>query len=514
MQDAQAWPGPAFGYRTSRMFEAAELGRKVSKRDFSAQELPLRERLLELQRRLTSADFPVLILLGGGDASGRSETANVLKEWLDVRYIETHSFGRFAHEEDHRPPSWKFWRTLPPKGRIAIYVGSWYTEAVEARAAGRSGAGKLQGALEHIRTFETMLADDGALILKFWLHIPYETQKRRLEKLAKNKLTAWRVTKESWAALRRYDQRLEAAAEAIRRTDSAETPWFLVESVCERYRSLTLAETVARSIEERLKAPRASRPPSLGPLDTALPARLDGERTVLEKVEQGEPKDDPSYEKKLEKLQEKLGRLTWEAFDQRVSTVLVFEGWDAAGKGGAIRRVSSAVDARLLRVISIAAPTDEEKAHHYLWRFWRHVPVDGRVTVYDRSWYGRVLVERVEGFAQPEEWKRAYREINEFEDELVSHGTVLLKFFLHITPEEQLRRFKERETVAYKQHKITEEDYRNRAKWKDYEAAIDELVARTSTRVAPWALIGANDKRSARLEVLSRVVRGLEAGLK
>lgn len=496
------------------MFEAAELGRKVSKEDFAAQVMPLRERLLDVQRRLTGADFPVLLLLGGGDASGRSETANVLKEWLDVRFIETHSFGRFAHEADHRPEAWKFWRTLPPKGRIAIYVGSWYTETIEARAAGRLGMGRFRGALERIRGFETMLADDGALILKFWLHIPYRVQKRRLEKLADDKLTAWRVTKESWAALDRYEERLQAAGEAISRTDSGETPWFLVESSCERYRSLTLAETIARRIDERLRAPRPTTPPSLGPLDTELPQALDGDRTVLDRVEQRAPGDDPGYDRRLKKLQERLGRLTWEAFNQRVSTVLVFEGWDAAGKGGAIRRVSAAIDARLLRVISIAAPTDEEKAHHYLWRFWRHVPMDGRVTVYDRSWYGRVLVERVEGFAPPEAWKRAYREINEFEEALVRHGTVLLKFFLHITPEEQLRRFEERETISYKQHKITEEDYRNRAKWKDYERAIDEMVARTSTLDAPWRLVGANDKKSARLEILGRVVEALEDRLK
>ncbi len=496
------------------MFESVELGRKVAKDEYAAQVMPLRGRLLDLQRRLTGADFPVLVLLGGSDASGRSEAANVLKEWFDVRFLETHSFGKFAREEDHRPERWKHWRTLPPKGRVAIYVGSWYTNVLDRRTVGNLGGGKFRDALEHISTFENMLADDGALILKFWLHIPYAVQKRRLQKLAKNKRTAWRVTDESWAALDRFDKRLRAAAEAIQRTDSGQTPWFLVESACERYRNLTIAETIAQRVDERFRHARRSSPPSLGPLNSVLPDRLEDDHSVLHKIEQGDAKADPKYERKLERLQEKLGELTWRAFEQRVSTVLVFEGWDAAGKGGAIRRVSAAVDARLLRVISIAAPTDEEKSHHYLWRFWRHVPVDGRVTVYDRSWYGRVLVERVEGYAMTDEWKRAYREINEFERELVEHGTVLLKFFLHITPDEQLRRFKERETIAYKQHKISEEDYRNRSKWTQYEAAIDEMVARTSTLTAPWGLIGANNKRSARLAVLDRVVGALEDRLK
>ena len=189
-----------------------------------------------------------------------------------------------------------------------------------------------------------------------------------------------------------------------------------------------------------------------------------------------------SYERKLPRLQGELRELARLAYEHGRPAVLVFEGWDAAGKGGSIRRMTEALDARQFRVVPVAAPTDEERAHHYLWRFWRHVPRDGRITVFDRSWYGRVLVERVEGFAAEAEWRRAYDEINEFELQLVSHGTALVKFWLHLSPEEQLRRFSEREVVPWKQHKLTGEDWRNRERWQDYLAAVNDMLVFTDRR--------------------------------
>jgi AMP-polyphosphate phosphotransferase len=236
-------------------------------------------------------------------------------------------------------------------------------------------------------------------------------------------------------------------------------------------------------------------------------------RTVLDTVDFSQIIADKEYEKQLSLYQGQLHRLAWEAHRQQRSTLIVLEGWDAAGKGGSIRRMTQAMDARLYRVISTSAPTDEERNHHYLWRFWRHIPRAGMVTIYDRSWYGRVLVERVEGFATEMEWKRAYLEINGFEENLAKHGIIVLKFWVHIDPEEQLKRFKEREIVPYKRHKITEEDWRNREKWDDYVTAIDDMVARTSTEFAPWILVAGNDKRFARLKVLQSVCLHLEKEL-
>ncbi len=223
--------------------------------------------------------------------------------------------------------------------------------------------------------------------------------------------------------------------------------------------------------------------------------------------------DDKAYRRAMEQYSDQLYDLAWKARAQGVNTVAVFEGWDAAGKGGAIRRVTQAMDARLYRVISVAAPSDEEKAHHYLWRFWRHVPRQGFHTIYDRSWYGRVLVERIEGFATDFAWQRAYNEINSFEEQLVDHGTVVLKFWVHIDPEEQLRRFREREQTPWKQHKITAEDWRNRERWADYERAVTDMVVRTSTEIAPWTLVPGNDKRVARVEILKTYCERLAAAL-
>jgi polyphosphate kinase 2 (PPK2 family) len=223
--------------------------------------------------------------------------------------------------------------------------------------------------------------------------------------------------------------------------------------------------------------------------------------------------DKDKVDERIAVFQGTLNQLQRRAYKNRVSTIMVFEGWDAAGKGGAIRRVTAALDARDYRVIPIAAPSDEERAQHYLWRFWRHLGRAGRVTIFDRSWYGRVLVERVEGFASEKEWMRAYAEINQFEDQLVDRGVVLVKYWLHVTKDEQLRRFKEREATPHKQWKLTPEDWRNRDRWQAYEDAVNDMIERTSTRDAPWTLVEANDKSYARLKVLETMCDRLERGL-
>ena len=193
--------------------------------------------------------------------------------------------------------------------------------------------------------------------------------------------------------------------------------------------------------------------------------------------------------------------------------ICVFEGNDAAGKGGAIRRITRSLDARFYRVIPVGAPAEEERAQPYLWRFWRHLPRQGRFTIFDRSWYGRVLVERVEELCSEHDWMRAYTEINEFEEQLINHGTILTKFWLAITPEEQLQRFQAREETGYKRFKITDEDWRNRARWPDYERAVCDMVDRTSTEYAAWSLVEANDKRHARIKVLRTLCENLEKNL-
>jgi polyphosphate:AMP phosphotransferase len=357
------------------------------------------------------------------------------------------------------------------------------------------------------------------LILKFWMHLDKRSQQQRLEKLHSDMLTRWRVTREQWDNWKRYDRFIEAGEEIITRTSLANAPWMIVEGGDERYRSLTVASAIRDAIRKRLNGANDNRAPTSagvirGKVRRPSVSTVHSKRqTIITKLDMTQRSDAKHYKAALERLQGRLNRLHRRAQRRGVSTILVFEGWDAAGKGGAIRRITAAIDARATQVIPIAAPTEEERAQHYLWRFWRHLARRGRVTIFDRSWYGRVLVERIEGFATEAEWTRAASEINQFESQLIAHGIVLVKYWIHITRDEQLRRFRARARSAYKSWKLTDEDWRNRKQWAAYELAVNDMIERTSTGQAPWTLVEANDKLFARLKVLTTVCERLEARL-
>ena len=505
------------------MFEAAELGRKVSSEEYKARVPALREELLDVQSGLREAKrTPVIILFGGVDGAGKSESVNLLNEWMDPRWLLTRAYGQPSDEESERPEYWRFWRDLPPRGRIGFFLSAWYSRPFIDRVHRRLSRAEFQTRLDEIIEFERGLTDDGALILKFWMHLDKQSQKTRLKKLQKDPLTRWRVTREHWDNWKLYGRFIEAAEEMITRTSLAAAPWAIVEGADERYRSLTVATTIRDAIRKRLAegtggaapAPhgsgRATRRTTAAPSKSR---RLANQPTILSRLDMSRRVDQQRYRTKLERLQGRLNDLHRRAQRRGVSTILVFEGWDAAGKGGAIRRLTAAIDARSCQVIPIAAPTEEERAQHYLWRFWRHLARRGRVTIFDRSWYGRVLVERVEGFASEREWMRAYGEINQFEGQLVAHGIVLVKYWIHITKEEQLKRFRARERATYKRWKLTDEDWRNRKRWEAYEQAVNDMVERTSTRQAPWTLVEANDKYAARLKVLDTLCDRMDAHL-
>jgi polyphosphate:AMP phosphotransferase len=489
------------------MFEAAEVGRKLSKQEYKRRLPELRAGLLEAQQQLRAAPFPVIVVFAGVDGAGKGETVNLLNEWMDPRWIVTRAFGDPDDEERERPEQWRFWRELPPRGRLALFLSSWYSRPVLDRAYRRISRVRFEHQLRRLAQFEQTLADDGVLILKFWMHLDKEGQRKRLNALEKDPLTRWRVTRLQWKHWKMYGQFIDAAEQAIGLTSTAQAPWTIVEGRDERYRSVTVAESLRTAIEQRLSKsqPRESSPSRR----RVTESRAGMAPTILSRLDMSRRLDKNTFERELLRHQGMLNRLQRRAARASVSTILVFEGVDAAGKGGAIRRVTAALDAREYQVIPIGAPTDEERAHHYLWRFWRHLPRAGRVTIFDRSWYGRVLVERVEGFARPDEWRRAYAEINQFEEQLIEHGIVLLKYWIHITKDEQLRRFKAREQSRFKNWKITEEDWRNRTKWNAYEQAVNEMVERTSTRQAPWTLVEGNDKYYARVSILRRVCERL-----
>jgi len=499
------------------MFEAAELGRKMSKEAYEAKEPRLRAELLQAHFALKGQKFPVIVIISGADGAGKGELVHRLNEWLDPRGVETHAFWKPSEEERERPRYWRFWRALPGRGRIGILFGSWYSEPIIRRVYGESKGSELDTELDHIAAFEKMLADDGALIVKFWLHLTKKAQRKALKKLEKN----GRLTPNDRKHFKLYDKFRKVSERALRHTDTAAAPWHVIEAEDKRFREFTAATILRDAIQRRFKeaantARLKAAVTSEGLADDAgktAVARLEKAGSILAHVDLSQKLAEAKYRQQLEACQERLSRLGWAAHAKKRSMVMVFEGWDAAGKGSAIRRVTQALDPRLYRVVGVAAPTDEERAQHYLWRFWRHLPRGGFVTIFDRSWYGRVLVERVEGFAPAADWGRAYQEINNFEEQLARHGVVLNKFWVHISPDEQLRRFKERQKVAHKQHKITEEDWRNRKQWDAYELAVNEMVARTSTEYAPWTLVAGNDKKFARIQILKTICERLEEAL-
>jgi polyphosphate:AMP phosphotransferase len=476
------------------MFEFAELEHRVAKAAYKREEPKLRGELLNAQYDLKeNARFSALIVIAGVEGAGKGETIHLLNEWMDPRHILTHGFADASDEERERPQQWRYWKALPPRGKLGVFFGAWHTEPILERVAGSLSAGDFAEKVSEILRLEKMLSDEGVLLLKYWLHVSKKVQKKNLAA----------VGEKPPAHHRKF---LKVSEEFVRRTSSAEAPWIVVPAAERRFRALTFGRHVLAALRERLdekplKRHEDKHPPLAEPADNL---------NVLRVLKLEQPLAKRAYQKQLEKWQAKLGALSRDKRMRKLSVVAVFEGNDAAGKGGAIRRITGALDARYYRNVPVGAPTEEERAQPYLWRFWRHIPRRGRFVFFDRSWYGRVLIERVEELSPERDWMRAYAEINDFELALARHDIVLVKYWLAISKDEQLRRFKQREKVAFKRFKITPEDWRNRKKWDAYEQAVCDMVDRTSTRVAPWTLVEANNKYYARIKVLRTLCEALE----
>lgn len=490
------------------MFESAEIGHSIDKETYEKEVAVLREALLEAQYELKQqARFPVIILINGIEGAGKGETVKLLNEWMDPRLIRVESFMLPSDEELSRPPQWRFWRRLPPKGTTGIFFGNWYSQMLYARVTGEIKDSQLDGLINDAERFERMYSDEGALIFKFWFHLSKKQLKERLKALENDPTRSWQLSEIDWKQSEVYDKFVRYGERVLRRTSRDYAPWYVVEGSDERYRSLTVGRTILESLQAALK--RKDRPtpqPHAAPLVSSL-----DNKGLLDALDLGLQLDKDQYKEQLAKEQARLATLMRDKRLRSHSLIAVFEGNDAAGKGGAIRRVTDALDPRQYRIVPIAAPTEEERAQPYLWRFWRHIPARRQFTIFDRSWYGRVLVERVEGFASDADWLRAYAEINDFEEQLAKYNIVLVKFWLSIDQDTQLERFKERESIPFKRFKITEEDWRNRDKWDQYVDAVGDMVDRTSTEIAPWTLVEANDKRYARVKVLKTINDALEA---
>lgn len=493
------------------MFEAAELDHQVTKADYKREEAELRRALLEAQRALgEQRRFPVLILIAGVEGAGKSETVHLLNEWMDPRFIEVTGFALPTEEEAAHPPMWRFWKALPPKGRIGVFFGAWQTMPILERVLGTLGAGGFAGRIDEILRLERMLAAEGVLLIKYWFHLSKAQQKKRIKALEKDKGTSWKVSRYDRALFEHYDDFIEVCEPFLRETSTGDAPWTVVPAADDRYRALFVGRHLLGSLRARLDAPKpipAATPAVAAP---APPDKVNVIRALTLKQELSRE----DYETALMEAQGRLARATRHKRYGKISVIAVFEGNDAAGKGGAIRRLGAALDPRAYRIVPVAAPSEEERGQPYLWRFWRHMPRPGRLVVFDRSWYGRVLVERVEGFAAEHDWRRAYAEINDFEEQLAGRGAVVAKFWLAISKDEQQRRFKEREATPFKQHKITAEDWRNREKWDAYEEAVCEMVERTSTGIAPWTLVEADNKLHSRVKVIRTLADMVEEALK
>ncbi len=556
-------------YRYSmRMLEQIDLEQTIDKRTYKQRLPDLEQRLYHVEQTIVEARIPVLIVFEGWAGTSKIGAITALTHRMDPRGLRVHPVTPPRTWETQYPWFYRFWLKIPPYGQIAIFDRSWYREVLAERTGKKASQEAWRRRCEEIAAFERQLADDGALILKLWLHISKKEQRERFRKLTDDPVTAWQVTDDDRWQQRHYKRVRSAVEDLIARTHTHYAPWVVLPATDPRYAQIAAFETLVSAVEARL-GPMASTqsgvhdgldfdggshafrelkslpgrpalvaaasppsenghasPPSattrlLQPGESSAPA-VDQAATdipailgpgILGAVDLSQKLDEETYGRKLRRLQAKIHLLGLEVYRRKRPVVLVFEGWDAAGKGGAIQRITDQLDPRSYIVHAIAAPSGDDRQRQYLYRFWRRLPPTGQIAIFDRSWYGRVLVERVEGFARPDEWQRAYAEINEFEHQLIDFGTIVCKFWLQLSPEEQLRRFEDRRNVPYKAWKLTDEDWRNREKWPQYTEAADEMLLRTSTPAAPWTIVEAEDKRFARIKVLRTVVQRLEAEL-
>jgi len=493
------------------MLDAVDLDRTLSRASYERSYGPLRDQIAGLQRSIYEAGIPVLVVFEGWDAAGKGDTVEKLLSRIDPRGYEVHLTRAPTEEDRLHPFLWRFWTRIPERGAIAIFDRSWYRRVLFERVEKEVTHRVWESAYDEINQFERMLTEDGVLLVKFFLHISREEQARRYKKMERSKYESWRVTRQDWKAHRKYAEYRLAADEMLERTSTPWAPWTVVPSTDKRYRRVRVFETLSEALEKALEAHHERRraedakPKGRGP----RPARR-VDRTVLDDVDLSRRLAPARYEKELARWQGRLRELEFACYETRTPVVVAFEGWDAAGKGGTIRRLVGSLDPRGYTVIPIAAPKGDEATHHYLWRFWKRLPKAGHMAVFDRTWYGRVLVERVEGFCSEPEWRRAYNEINEFERSLANAGAVVVKFWLQVSKDKQLERFREREKDPARRYKITAEDWRNREKWDAYRLAVHDMITQTSTTYAPWTIVEANDKHWARVRCLRVLVEAIE----
>jgi len=506
------------------MLETVDLSLSLPKAEFKQIMEPLGWRMADMQRQCRTEGVPVIIVMEGWDASGKGEAIGRLAAVLDPRGFLVHLIAKPTEDEALRPFLARYWSRLPARGQIAIFDHSWYRRVLDDRVDSNVPDDVWREAYDEIDAFESQLAADGYCIAKFWMHISKQEQKKRFDNLRADPAFAWRVGKGELRRRKQWDEYVEAVEEMLARTSTGQAPWTVVESMCRRYAQVKIMESVMDAMGRTIASTQARKAAKAAgaPVQVVEPTAAVEAEAPVPAVRHSNPLDHAdltltlsrkAYSAQVNDLQQRLRRAEYAMYLERMPVVVVYEGWDAAGKGGNIKRLTERMDPRGYEVVPIGAPTPQELAHHYLRRFWIRLPKAGHMTIYDRSWYGRVMVERIEGFATEEEWRRAYQEINEFEHALARFGTVVAKFWIHISPDEQLRRFQERQSIPHKQWKITDEDWRNRDKWEKYYMAVGEMIQRTSTSYARWHIVEGDCKLWARVRALRTLVEAVESAL-
>lgn len=524
------------------MLESIDLKKRLKKEDYEREKKRLADELMCLQQQCVSEKLPVVICVDGWGASGKGTTISKLVKDLDPRSFRVYPMAAPTQQERRYPFMTRYWERVGQHGTITIFDRSWYGEAMKILMhdypfpnKGKKGkaphpllrdtgdfavtgtGGTIGLYAESAHLFERQLINDGYLIIKCFFHVSKQAQKERIDKLCEDESTSWRVTDSDIRQNRHYDEYYPIIDTLLERTNAADSMWHLIPADNQRVRRIAFMQAIADEMREALERKRLRdenpvKIPENFPLPHSRYTLL--EAPDVEELSHSLALDEQTYVEELKQEQDKLSALQMKLYHRGIPMMIVFEGWDAAGKGGAIKRVASALDARDYRVVPSAAPTREEKEHPFLWRYWKNLPKSGHVCIYDRSWYGRVMVERIEGFCTDEDWRRAFEEINDFEWEMYRSGTLVVKFWINVSQDEQLARFNERKNNPEKAWKLTDEDWRNREKYPQYRQAINDMFRLTSTNFAPWHYVESDDKKYARIKVLKTINAAIEKRLK
>lgn len=465
-----------------------------------------RSKLSVLQMQIKEHGLPVLVLFEGWGTAGKGSVLGKVIKNIDPRFFKVATMDEPTEEEGRKPFLYRYFVKIPAKGKFEFLDSGWMDEVVKDVLHDKIGEKEYKKKIESVKRFERQLTDNGYLVMKFFFQISRKEQKKRIEVLKENKDTRWRVSGDEDWQNKHYDKCMHVFDRYLNDTNSPADPWYIVDAKNRKWAELQVLETLVSGIETALKNSNLAVPL----LQNVFPIE---KIPKLSEISLDKELSEEEYKKELKNLQSKLSELHNRLYRRKIPVVIAYEGWDAAGKGGNIKRITEALDPRGFEVHPIASPLPNEKARHYLWRFWNRLPKTGHIAIFDRTWYGRVMVERLEGFCSENEWQRAYNEINEFEKELSDWGAVIIKFWVQIDKDTQLARFEERQNTPEKQWKITDEDWRNREKWDLYETAVNEMLKKTNTTYAPWHVLESNDKKYARIKALKIVIDAIEAAL-